>query len=43
MGAIYIKTTGKDAEQAIASAQQSWKQYNADFPFEYSFLDDCIQ
>jgi putative ABC transport system permease protein len=42
MGALYIKTTGKEAEQAIAAAQQSWKQYNADFPFVYSFLDDVF-
>ncbi|MBC3790642.1 ABC transporter permease [Spirosoma utsteinense] len=41
-GVIYIKTTGKEAEQAIASAKQSWKQYNADFPFVYSFLDDVF-
>ncbi|MCX6217525.1 ABC transporter permease [Spirosoma sp.] len=42
LGAIYIKTTGKEAEHAIASAQKSWKQYNADFPFEFSFLDDVF-
>ncbi|GAB2544136.1 ABC transporter permease [Spirosoma aerophilum] len=42
LGAIYIKTTGKEAEHAIASAKQSWKQYNADFPFEYFFLDDVF-
>ncbi|NEU69248.1 FtsX-like permease family protein [Spirosoma agri] len=39
LGSIYIKTTGKEAAQAIAQAQQSWKQYNADYPFEYFFLD----
>ncbi|WP_232541091.1 ABC transporter permease [Spirosoma endbachense] len=42
MRAIYIKTTGKDAEQVIAAAQRSWKQYNADYPFEYTFLDDVF-
>ncbi|MFD2933672.1 ABC transporter permease [Spirosoma flavum] len=42
MGAIYVKTTGKDAEQAIAASQRSWKQYNADFPFSYAFLDDTF-
>ena len=42
LGAIYIKTTGKDAEQVIASAQRSWKQYNADYPFTYTFLDDSF-
>ncbi len=39
MGSIYIKTTGKDADQVIASAQRSWKQYNADYPLDYAFLD----
>jgi putative ABC transport system permease protein len=42
MKLIYIKTTGKDAPKAIAAAGQQWKQYNADFPFEYTFLDDTF-
>jgi putative ABC transport system permease protein len=42
MSAIYIKTTGKDAQNAIAAAQKEWKQYNADFPFTYSFLDEVF-
>ncbi|MDR6943212.1 ABC transporter permease [Mucilaginibacter pocheonensis] len=37
---IYIKTTGKDAQKAIAAAQRSWKQYNNDIPLAYSFLDE---
>jgi len=36
---ISIRTTGKDAPKAIAAAGKMWKQYNAGFPFEYSFLD----
>ncbi|MGC4101700.1 ABC transporter permease [Ferruginibacter sp.] len=42
MGAIYIKTTGKDAPKAIAATEKKWKQYNADFPFEYFFLDNIF-
>jgi len=42
MGAMYIKTTGKDADQAIAAAQRSWKQYNPDYPFDYAFLDNVF-
>ncbi|HVZ97469.1 MAG TPA: ABC transporter permease [Chitinophagaceae bacterium] len=38
---MYIKTTGKDAAAAIAATQKVWKQYEADFPFQYSFLDDA--
>jgi putative ABC transport system permease protein len=37
---MYIKTTGTEAPKAIAAAGRVWKQYNPDFPFEYSFLDD---
>ncbi|RYC71077.1 ABC transporter permease [Spirosoma sordidisoli] len=42
MGTIYVKTTGKNADQVIASAQRSWKQYNSGYPFEFSFLDDVF-
>ncbi len=37
---MYVKTTGKDAARAIAAAGKIWKQYNAEYPFEYSFLDE---
>ncbi|MEB0279946.1 MULTISPECIES: ABC transporter permease [unclassified Mucilaginibacter] len=37
---VYVKTTGRDAQQAIAAAIASWKQYNNDVPFNYAFLDD---
>ncbi len=36
----YVKTTGKDASRAIAAVEKLWKQYNADVPFSYSFLDE---
>jgi putative ABC transport system permease protein len=36
---MYIKTTGKDAQQAIAAAEQVWKHFNSASPFEYNFLD----
>ena len=39
-GNVYIKTTGGNAPQAIATAKKEWKKYNADFPFNYTFLDD---
>ncbi|MEP7237018.1 MAG: ABC transporter permease [Ferruginibacter sp.] len=42
MYAFYIKTTGKDAPKAIAMAEKEWKQYNADFPFSYMFLDEVF-
>jgi len=37
---MLVKTTGKDAPAAIAAVEKFWKKYNANFPFEYSFLDD---
>jgi putative ABC transport system permease protein len=42
MQAIYVKTTGNEAGQAIAAAQRSWKQHNADYPFDYTFLNDSF-
>ncbi|HTN36978.1 MAG TPA: ABC transporter permease, partial [Arachidicoccus sp.] len=41
-GQIYIKTTGKDAQKAIAAAKREWKEYNQPFPFSYAFLDDTF-
>lgn len=37
---MYVKTTGADAQQAIAAAQEQWHKYNPDYPFEYQFLDE---
>jgi predicted permease len=37
---IYVKTTAKDADKAIAAVQKLWKQYNADYDFNYKFLDE---
>jgi putative ABC transport system permease protein len=39
---LFIKTTGNDAPKAIAAAEAQWKQYNAGFPFSYTFLDDTF-
>ncbi|GAB3336174.1 ABC transporter permease [Larkinella ripae] len=41
-GRIYIKTTGKDAPEAIAAAERLWKRYNPDYPFNYAFLDQTF-
>ncbi|RYU92437.1 ABC transporter permease [Mucilaginibacter terrigena] len=37
---VYVKTTGRDAQKAIAAALTTWKQYNNDVPFNYAFLDE---
>lgn len=39
---LFIKTTGVQAQQAIAAAEAQWKKYNAGFPFGYEFLDDAF-
>ncbi|PUZ24353.1 FtsX-like permease family protein [Chitinophaga costaii] len=38
-GKMYVRTTGKDARIALAAAEKIWKEYNADYTFEYDFLD----
>ncbi len=42
MATMYVKTTGRDAQKAIAAVQSIYKQYNGEFPFKYAFLDDVF-
>jgi len=37
---MFVRTTGKQASQAIAAVQKVYKQYNPGFPMDYAFLDD---
>jgi putative ABC transport system permease protein len=37
---MFVKTTGKNTPVAIKAVEKQWKQYNANFPFEYKFLDE---
>ncbi|MBC7920233.1 MAG: ABC transporter permease [Ferruginibacter sp.] len=37
---VYVKTTGRNAAEAIAATDKVWKQSNPDYPFEYAFLDE---
>ncbi len=39
-GRTYVRTTGRDAAQAIASVERLWKRYSPDHPFVYRFLDE---
>lgn len=39
---IYIKTTGKDAQNVIAAASGMFKQYNGQYPFTSYFLDEVF-
>ena len=37
---IYIRTTGAEAAKTIRAAGSLFRQYNSDYPFSYTFLDD---
>ncbi|MFI5159852.1 MAG: ABC transporter permease [Sphingobacteriales bacterium] len=38
-GTIFIKTTGRDAPNAIKAAERLYKSYNPIIPYSYNFLD----
>jgi putative ABC transport system permease protein len=40
LGRIYIRTNGADLAGVIREAGTLFKQYNTDYPFSYTFLDD---
>ncbi len=37
---LFVKTKSGDASRAIAAAEDTWKKYAAETPFQYSFLDE---
>ncbi|QEM13579.1 ABC transporter permease [Mucilaginibacter rubeus] len=39
---LYLKTTGEGAPKAIAAVEKQFKQYNGQFPFSYTFLDEIF-
>ncbi|WP_295798789.1 FtsX-like permease family protein [Mucilaginibacter sp.] len=36
---LLVKTTGKNAPKALKTVENTWKRYNPNFPFTYTFLD----
>jgi putative ABC transport system permease protein len=42
VGTLYVRTTAKDASNAIAAVEKLWKQYNPEEFFAYNFLDDTF-
>ena len=36
---LYVRTTAKDAQQAIAATETQYKKYAGDAPFSYNFVD----
>ena len=40
---LLVKTTGKDAPKALKTVENTWKRYNPNFPFTYTFLDQSYE
>jgi putative ABC transport system permease protein len=37
---VFVKTTGKEAGQAVNAAESVWQKYSPGYPFSYSFVDE---
>lgn len=40
---LYVKTTGKDLDEAIAATKKIWNEYNGSNPFNFTFLDESFE
>jgi ABC-type antimicrobial peptide transport system permease subunit len=40
---LYVRTTGNQAQQAIAAVEKQYKSYAGDTPFRYTFLDKSFE
>ncbi|MDR2233292.1 MAG: ABC transporter permease [Tannerella sp.] len=40
---LYIRTTAKDAARAITAVEKIWKEYNPNYTFTYSFMDESFE
>ncbi|MDM8177323.1 ABC transporter permease [Olivibacter sp. 47] len=40
--AMYVKIKPQQAQQAIAAIETLWKKYNADYDFNYQFMDEAF-
>jgi putative ABC transport system permease protein len=41
MSQLHVRATAGHTSDAIAAAKKIWTNYNPEFPFEYTFLDDA--
>ena len=39
---LYVKVAPGKTKEAIAAVEKVWKEYNADYDFEYQFLDETF-
>jgi putative ABC transport system permease protein len=37
---LLVRTSGRNAAQAVKAVEKVWQQYNAGFPMQYTFLDE---
>ena len=42
IGRLYVRTQAGNTQQAIAALEKVWKQYNPDYAFNYTFLDETF-
>ncbi|WP_121810067.1 ABC transporter permease [Mucilaginibacter kameinonensis] len=42
-GKVTVKIDGNHVNSALATLEQTWKKYQSETPFEYSFLDERFQ
>ena len=40
---LYIRTTAQDAGKAIAAVEKLWKEFNPNYSFNYSFMDESFE
>lgn len=41
-GGICVKTTGAEANAAVAAAEALWKRFDSVYPFDYAFMDESF-
>jgi putative ABC transport system permease protein len=39
---LYVKTTGQNTPAVIAAIEKIWKEYNPDYRFDYSFVENTF-
>jgi putative ABC transport system permease protein len=42
IGTLFVRTVPGKAQDAIAAVENVWRQYNAEYPFNYTFMDDTF-
>ena len=40
---LYVRTTAQDAGKAVSAVEKLWKEYNPNYTFQYSFMDESFE